>query len=505
MPTFDASTLMPHPAYGTAFNSQGLLNWGQMGADAVSTGAGAAGGMTGGISLGPLTFNPIMAVFTFLANKWDIFGLNPDMPSFDELPPEDQAAVLDQGYRDMMREQGVNVDGQQDTEGVMQFSPEMMMDAYNNIKDTVGEYGLGTMGEIVDALNNTGLDNELLSPQQDLIDMGLDSNSDMFYDAVAQAEATKVDLTQEQLKDIQQRVYVNGENAVEVLDEYGIFVDADTFDLKTGMDAGGDILNRVNILEAGDGGGGGGGGGATDGAGGSDGGAGGGGTGGEGSVGSDAQVGDWVYNEQDGMFHQVGGIERFIPVEGTYTGGQILTNDTAGDVFGEWGTTTDGVGLGEGGGVSGDVDNGGEWVFQNGVFVNSQTGIVRQPDYSVFDSSKFVEGNSYSIGPNGELIDLGDGNGDDTGDDNTGDDGVGDDGTGDDGTGDDGVGDGDNGDGTGNDGVGNGNNGTGNGNGGNGWQADAFGGLFQQAMLDAARTGLYMNVPGNLGSQWRRG
>lgn len=472
--------------------------------------AGGAGGLSGTLGSGFFSFNPILAVFSYLANKWDIFGLSPDMPSFDELPPDQQARALEQGYQDMMREQGANVDGQRDTEGVMQYSPEMMVDIYNNIKDTVGEYGLDTMGEIIDTLNANAFDNELLSPQQDLIDMGLTSGSDMFYDAVKQAEATKVDLTPEQLKDIQQRVYVDGEDAAAVLDEYGIFVDAATFDLKTGMDEGGNVLDRVNILEASDaGGGGGGGGGATDGAGGGDAGAGGGGgTGGEGSVGSDAQVGDWVYREEDGMFYQVGGNERFIPVDGTYTDGQILTNDTAGDVFGEWGTMQDGTGAGIGGGVSGEVDNGGEWIFTHGVFVNSQTGIVRQPDYSVFDATQFEEGNSYSIGPNGELVDLGDGsgdNGDNTGDDNSGDDGLGDDGTGDDGTGDDGTGDGTDGDGTGTDGVGDGNNGTGNGNNGNGWQANAFNGLFQQAMLDAAKTGLYLNVPGQLGSQWRRG
>ena len=50
-----------------------------------------------------------------------------------------------------------------------------------------------------------------------------------------------------------------------------------------------------------------------------------------------AGIGDWVYDADAGVFRQSGGIETFIPVPGTYTAGQTISNDDVAAVFGEWG------------------------------------------------------------------------------------------------------------------------------------------------------------------------
>jgi hypothetical protein len=274
MPVFDSSGMYPvSEGFGVAHDTaKGLYSLAKA-KNAID--AGTAVAATGGNFGALVGFDPVTMIMGYLFSSMlgKIFG-GVDYPSFDELPPEKQAEILHDEYNRLMSEsmedtyRNDGTDGEGDSEGSFYNSPEMMADFYERIAglsaDTeVGKQIMadinadfeGMWGESIEEFGS--LDNELTGPQDDLVAGDITGDSDMFYDAVAEAEANKVDLSEDDVMDILTRIG-GGADPVEVFNEYGVYVDPNGVDTGTWSDAGGSIADRVNILSGDPGGGGGG-------------------------------------------------------------------------------------------------------------------------------------------------------------------------------------------------------------------------------------------------------
>jgi hypothetical protein len=401
-------------------------------------------------------FDPVSLImgtlFSYALGK--MFG-GPSYPSFEDLTPEQQQGILVNEYNRLMEESRQAVgggDGDFDTEGSLADSPEMMYDFFERLNALEPSTPAGqemleglssefeqTWGESVEEFADVA-ENPLDSPQQDLIDSDLTGDSDMFYDAVGEAEANPVEITQQDVADILARIGA-GQDAVEVLNDYGVYVDPNGVNLDDWTDAGGSIADRVTIVESTQAAGGGGGDTASDA--GSEGGATGSvspapsegvsgdpsdPTGSEGVPGDDDysriavyENGEWVFNDgtrvpaAEGDYNNGDTYSIFQKQDGTWDGehavgdptpvdtpGVIITPTTGGQDSGSDGSNT---GSGTGGTVGGDSNTGG-----------------------VIDITDPVVGGP-ATGPGGSVIQPGDGGGTgtDTGNQNVGDGGTGND------------------------------------------------------------------------------
>lgn len=200
----------------------------------------------GGVSIFgvPVTgADPTDYAIRFLRHLFSKWGQKSEFPKFEELPPEQQSEILSNRiWQELDTERGQGVGGE-DSEGSMFDSPERLKAMYDYIVDISGR-----AQDIGDFANNPLLKNVFdTNPQQGFIDSSITGQSDTFYDAVGIAEDNPVELEQKDVFDIMARV-ANGENAAEVLNEYGVYVDADTLDFEAGTDAGGALERRVRIL-----------------------------------------------------------------------------------------------------------------------------------------------------------------------------------------------------------------------------------------------------------------
>ena len=266
--------------------------------------------------------DPVTTAFAFLAKKWGVFDLNSSgAPSFEDLPPADQA---DQIYRGFLQEQGVEGEGEL----------ERMMDAFRQVRDLGDEQTLEQM------MNNPLLRNELA-----------EGGFDTFFTTGKKAKITEgqLDVLTEAfntiIKGVEDGIYTQEQatdGIAQIMSDVGIDYDRESLQVIGGLsDDYGLISRRWEITdEVGDAAGGG----ATKPAseivesvmgGASSGGEGAG--GGQGAPGSGGEP-RWVYDAQNGVFvSTVNDGERFIPRQGSYEPGQgIYSDEEAAQVFGEW-------------------------------------------------------------------------------------------------------------------------------------------------------------------------